>query len=242
MKKNNFLIISVIFMIAAVSIAGCADIRVTAVEPEAAATDTKTETADDKKAAEDGATLNEAEAGESENEAGTDRSQNEAEPEEDVKPEESADDDQGGITVYDRSLNEVSLGEMISQNEVTMLNFWGTFCGPCLGEMPDLAKIDQEYRDKGFGIIGITIDAVDYENGGFVTEILEDADDIAADTGVQYPIVFADDELIQYANITAVPTTYFVDRNGNLLTDPIVGSRSGEDWKVIITELLGKTD
>lgn len=147
-----------------------------------------------------------------------------------------------GFTVYDRSQNKVRLSEYVTGNRVTMLNFWGTFCGPCIREMPDLAEIEKEYWDEGFEIVGVTTDATDYESGGLIPYILKDADSIIEQTGVEYPICFAGADLIQYTQITAVPTTFFVNENGDLLTDPMVGSRSREEWESIINELLEYAD
>lgn len=143
-----------------------------------------------------------------------------------------------GFTVYDRDQNETRLAEYVRGNKVTMLNFWGTFCGPCINEMPDLADIERKYKDKGFEIVGVTTDAMDYYNGSLMPDIMADADEIIKQTNVEYPVVYAGPELIEYTNITAVPTTFFVDRKGNLLSAPAVGSRSMEDWEDIITELL----
>ena len=147
-----------------------------------------------------------------------------------------------GFAVYDRSQNKVRLSEYVTGNRVIMLNFWGTFCGPCIREMPDLAEIEKEYRDEGFEIVGVTTDATDYESGGLIPYILKDADSIIEQTGVEYPICFAGADLIQYTQITAVPTTFFVNENGDLLTDPMVGSRSREEWESIINELLEYAD
>ncbi len=147
-----------------------------------------------------------------------------------------------GFKVYDESQNEKSLSEYVTGNKVTMLNFWGTFCGPCIRGMPELAQIEKKYKDKGFEIVGVTTDATDYENGGLIPNILKDADDILKQTGVEYPVCFAGADLMRYTQITAVPTTFFVDEKGNLLTSPMVGSRSGEEWESIITGLLDKAD
>lgn len=143
-----------------------------------------------------------------------------------------------GFTVYDGSQNEKKLSEYVDGNKVTMLNFWATFCGPCINEMPYLAEIEKEYKDKGFEIVGVTTDVTDYDKGSLIPELLEDADDIVTQTGVEYPICYAGLDLIQYTQITAVPTTFFVDGKGNLLAEPMVGSRSREDWESIINDLL----
>ena len=142
------------------------------------------------------------------------------------------------FTVYDLSGEEMKLSELTASNKVTMLNFWGTFCGPCLREMPDLAEIEKKYKNEGFEIIGVTIDAVDYESGKILPDIADDAKDIIGQTGVEYPVIITSNELLKYTGLTAVPTTYFVDSEGNLLSEPLVGSKSYEDWEKIITEML----
>ena len=141
------------------------------------------------------------------------------------------------MEVLDLSKNPVKLGSLISGNKVTMLNFWGTFCGPCIGEMPDLGDLERKYKDQGFEILGLTSDIVDYQ-GNMDESLIGEAEDIAADTGVTYPILITSMELMDYTQLMAFPTTYFVDAQGNMLRDPVVGSQSREAWEKIITELL----
>ena len=141
------------------------------------------------------------------------------------------------MEVLDLSKNPVKLGSLISGNKVTMLNFWGTFCGPCIGEMPDLGDLERKYKDQGFEILGLTSDIVDYQ-GNMDEDLIGEAEDIAADTGVTYPILITSMELMDYTQLMAFPTTYFVDAQGNMLRDPVVGSQSREAWEKIITELL----
>ena len=141
------------------------------------------------------------------------------------------------MEVLDLSKNPVKLGSLISGNKVTMLNFWGTFCGPCIGEMPGLGDLERKYKDQGFEILGLTSDIVDYQ-GNMDEDLIGEAEDIAADTGVTYPILITSMELMDYTQLMAFPTTYFVDAQGNMLRDPVVGSQSREAWEKIITELL----
>ena len=141
------------------------------------------------------------------------------------------------MEVMDLSKNPVKLGSLISGNKVTMLNFWGTFCGPCIGEMPDLGDLERKYKDQGFEILGLTSDIVDYQ-GNIDEDLIGEAEDIAADTGVTYPILITSMELMEYTQLVAFPTTYFVDAQGNMLRGPVVESQSQETWEKIITELL----
>ncbi len=146
------------------------------------------------------------------------------------------------IPVFDGEMNETDLLEYVSKNKVTMLNFWGTFCGTCIRDMPNLAAIYTEYSDKGFGIVGVTIDAVNPSNGSIDPGIINDAEEIANETGVQYPIVYASRDLVFYTQIQVVPTTVFVDENGYLLTEPIIGARGKAQWNVIISDILQRAD
>lgn len=141
------------------------------------------------------------------------------------------------MEVMDLSKNPVQLGSLISGNKVTMLNFWGTFCGPCIGEMPGLGDLERKYKDQGFEILGLTSDIVDYQ-GNIDEDLIGEAEDIAADTGVTYPILITSMELMEYTQLVAFPTTYFVDAQGNMLREPVVGSQSQETWEKIIKELL----
>lgn len=143
-----------------------------------------------------------------------------------------------GFKVYDLLQEEMTLGSLISKNKVTMLNFWGTFCGPCINEMPDLADIERKYKDKGFEIIGVTVDAIDYDDGSISPEIINDAMGIVEDTNVEYPIVVASPELIKFMQLDAVPVTILVNENGDRISDPILGSKSREDWEKVISDLL----
>ncbi len=127
--------------------------------------------------------------------------------------------------------------ELISSNKVTMLNFWGTFCGPCINEMPDLEALYQKNKDKGFGIVGMTIDIVDVD-GSYFDDLIDYGKKIVKDTGVTYPVLITTSEMNDNFQMQAVPTTFIVDSEGKLLCDPIIGSQSAEDWQKIIDKYL----
>lgn len=140
--------------------------------------------------------------------------------------------------ITDLDGNPVTVSDYVSANKVTMINFWGTFCGPCINEMPYLAELEEAYKDQGFEILGMTCDVYDSE-GNYQDDIVLDAKDIIEDTGVEYPVLIASVDLKNYARLTAYPTTFFVDSEGKLLTSPIVGSQTKEEWEATIKELLG---
>lgn len=123
--------------------------------------------------------------------------------------------------------------------ELTIINFWEPWCGPCVGEMPDLEKLYEDYADQGLLIIGVYSE----EN------MEEDVDVVLSDSGVTYPILRYTSEFDIYQS-GYVPTTILVDRNGNIV-DPgdaytdgadsslIVGSHPYREWADIADMYLG---
>ena len=118
--------------------------------------------------------------------------------------------------------NEVTSQELFSGNAVTVVNFWFTTCNPCVGELAELDALNQELAQKGGALIGVNAFTLDGDEG----EIAE-AKDILTKKGVTYQNVYfpSDSEAGKFtANIFAYPTTYVVDRGGNIVGDPIVGA------------------
>jgi len=117
-----------------------------------------------------------------------------------------------------------------------MVNIWGTFCSPCIGEMPDLQTISEEYADKGFQIVGIVCDVKDESD----VETIGLAKEIVNQTGVKYvniiPSASLDSAILN--SILSVPATIFLDENGQQIGQNYVGSRSLEGWKAIIDSIL----
>ena len=118
--------------------------------------------------------------------------------------------------------NEVKSDELFSANAVTVVNFWFTTCNPCVGELAELDALNKELAEKGGALIGVNTFTLD----GDETAISE-AKDVLAKKGATYQNVYfaSDGEAGKFtANIFAYPTTYVVDRNGNIVGDPIVGA------------------
>ena len=134
--------------------------------------------------------------------------------------------------------NKIS-SELFADNKITMINIWGTFCGPCIREMPSLAKLSEENKSKGVEIIGIPIDIVD-DWGKLDANAKSDAMMIIKQTGVKYKNVVPTIEMFQtfLKGIQAVPTTIFVDKNGKQIGQAYLGARSQKDWQKIIDKLL----
>ena len=118
--------------------------------------------------------------------------------------------------------NEVSSEELFSGNAVTVVNFWFTTCNPCVGELAELDALNQELAQKGGALIGVNAFTLDGDEGA-----IAEAKDILTKKGVTYQNVYfpSDSEAGKFtANIFAYPTTYVVDRGGNIVGDPIVGA------------------
>ena len=129
--------------------------------------------------------------------------------------------------------------DIYADNKITMINVWGTFCGPCIREMPDLAKLSEENKSKGVEIIGIPIDIID-DWGKLDTRLKNEALMIIDKTGVGYRNVVPTIDMFRgfLRGIQAVPTTIFVDKNGKQIGTVYLGSRSQKDWQKIIDKLL----
>ena len=118
--------------------------------------------------------------------------------------------------------NTVKSDDLFSKNAVTVVNFWFTTCNPCVGELSELDALNKELAKKGGALIGVNTFTLD----GDKTAISE-ANDVLAKKGATYQNVYfdSDGEAGKFtANIFAYPTTYVVDRNGNIVGDPIVGA------------------
>ena len=101
-----------------------------------------------------------------------------------------------------------------------MINLWGTYCGPCIGEMSELEKMDKEFASKGGGIVGLVVD-VPVGNDKY----LDNAKTIVKETGVTYPIIRAWDGFDKVFENEGVPATFFVDSKGKLIGQPILGAQ-----------------
>lgn len=118
--------------------------------------------------------------------------------------------------------------DIIRDAKIVMINFWEPWCGPCVGEMPSLEELYEEYNEQGLLILGV-----------FSTEGMDDeVRQILDECGTSYPVIRCDSSLEKYMT-DYVPTTIFVDSEGNILTEePIVGANSHSDWEELINEYL----
>ena len=118
--------------------------------------------------------------------------------------------------------NTVKSKELFSGNAVTVVNFWFTTCNPCVGELSELDALNKELAEKGGSLIGVNTFTLDGDEAA-----ISEAKDVLAKKGATYQNVYfdSDGEAGKFTtNIFAYPTTYVVDRSGNIVGEPIVGA------------------
>ncbi len=138
------------------------------------------------------------------------------------KPTDSDKQKFPAFTGKDLDGNDVDSNTLFSGNAVTVVNFWFTTCNPCVGELAELDALNKELAEKGGALIGVNTFTLDGDEAA-----ISEAKDVLAKKGATYQNVYfpSDGEAGNFTgNIFAYPTTYVVDRNGNIVGDPIVGA------------------
>jgi thiol-disulfide isomerase/thioredoxin len=133
---------------------------------------------------------------------------------------------------------ETVTNETFTENKLTMLNVWATWCPPCVRELPELQKISEAYAAKGVGVVGVLQDGVT-ELGAPDEKTIETAKKLLAE--VNYIVILPDETLTtEFINQMAYfPTTFFLDSNGEVIRT-VIGSRDFDGWKAEIDEILGE--
>ena len=132
--------------------------------------------------------------------------------------------------------NEVKSGTLFAGNTVTVVNFWFTTCSPCVGELADLDALNKRLAEKGGAVIGINSFTLDGDKAA-----IKDAKDILTKKGVSYKNVWFDSksEAGKFTSgLFSYPTTYVVDKNGNIVGDPIVGAITGKKQAEALEKLI----
>lgn len=126
----------------------------------------------------------------------------------------------------------------LKKYKLTMVNVFATWCTACVQELPDLQKLHDEMADKGVNVIGVVTDT--YDDNGENKEAIALAQKIAEKTHVTYPFLIPDATYFngRTQGIQALPETFFVDQDGNIVGDTYSGSHSLEDWKTIVEKEL----
>ena len=134
--------------------------------------------------------------------------------------------------------NEVKSDTLFSGNAVTVVNFWFTTCNPCVGELAELDALNKELAEKGGALIGVNTFTLDGDEAA-----ISEAKDVLAKKGATYQTVYfaSDGEAGKFTtNIFAYPTTYVVDRNGNIVGEPIVGAITEKNQAEALQKLINQ--
>ena len=126
------------------------------------------------------------------------------------------------FTTTDLDGNTVTSADLFKDNEVTMVNLWGTWCHNCVDEMEELAAIHGRIKENGCGIIGIEYEEDPSE------DTYQKARDLMKEKGTNYPNVLIPEGNEILDMVSGFPTTFFVDREGKILAKPIVGAKVSE--------------
>ena len=140
-----------------------------------------------------------------------------------------------GLDLDGNSVNS----DIFSENSVTVVNFWFSSCSPCIGELSELDSLNQELKEKGGAVIGINTDTLNGNNS-----MIEEAKKILMQQKASYRNLYFDSnsgDALDFANsITSFPTTYLVDRSGNIIGDPVVGSIDDESTMKMLKKRIDK--
>ena len=128
--------------------------------------------------------------------------------------------------------------ETLAAHELNMINIWATWCGYCIQEMPGIEALSQSHDDIGF--YGLLVES-DPRTGAVLVGVSESeraaAEAILAETGASYPQMLVSEAMLPFfTELYSFPTTYFVDAEGKLVGEPVLGAKSEEAWEEILAE------
>ncbi len=139
----------------------------------------------------------------------------------------------GTFTMTDLAGNTANQS-ILNNYELTMINVWATYCNPCISEIPDIDKVYKQFKADGVNIIGVALDGPGNTAG---------IQSVVNKTGASYKMYIPSSSMLSnsfMSNVTFVPTTFFADRDGNLVGSPVSGSRTAAAWTKIINERLAQ--
>ena len=129
--------------------------------------------------------------------------------------------------------------KVFSDYDLTLVNAFTTWCSPCVNEMPELEKLYQEMKDQGVGVVGMVLDSVS-EDGTPDDSIVQKAQLLKEKTSVTYPLLIPDKGFLngRISGLQSFPESFFVDKDGNIVGDPIMGSNTFDGWKEAVEKQL----
>lgn len=129
---------------------------------------------------------------------------------------------------------------VLADYDLTMVNVWATFCRPCINEMPDLGELAQEYADQNVQIVGLVSDVLNTD-GTISEEQVQTARDVVEQTGANYLHLLPSQDLFGVlGQISAVPTTFFVDSEGKQVGYAVISAQSKDKWVETIDAMLAE--
>lgn len=127
-----------------------------------------------------------------------------------------------------KSLDGKSIGLAELKGKVVVVDFWATWCPPCVHEIPGYIALQKKYADRGLVIVGLSVD----RKGASVVE------DFAKAKGVNYPLAMATPEIVEaFGGVEGIPTTFLIDRDGKIRHKK-VGSMETDDYEKLLVPLL----
>lgn len=149
----------------------------------------------------------------------------------------------GSFTTTDIQGNTVTQ-DIFAEYDLTLVNIFATWCSPCVQEMPELEKLRQEYADRGIrlGVIAVVLDAK--TASGIDADTVALANRLRKRSGAQFPFLIPDETDMngRLTGIQSVPESFFVDSQGNIISDPYIGARSQADWAKVVEQELSELE
>lgn len=128
---------------------------------------------------------------------------------------------------------------VFSDYDLTLVNAFTTWCSPCVNEMPELEQLYQELKDQGVGVVGMVMDTVG-DDGKTDEDTVKKAQALKEKTGVTYPLLIPDAGMLngRIQGLQSFPESFFVDKNGNIVSDAIMGSNNLQGWEDAVVQQM----
>ncbi len=131
------------------------------------------------------------------------------------------------FTQNDPDGNPVKLSDIYSQNELTLVDFWASWCGPCRAENPNVVAVYNEFKDKGFGILGVSLDKSK-------EDWLKAIDDDKLTWAHVSDLAYWENAASQLYGINSIPSNLLLDKTGKI----IAKNKRGEELRTVVSEML----